>query len=369
MVQPINQSILNQIANPGAQGFANLTNVLQNRRARQDQNKLNQLQSMAQYGPIAAGVVDQALSTPDLAARDQIMEQNRQLFEGIGVRFDDKPGTFDDNSLNTLRKGLQAYIPQKSGGRIIEATDERGAPAFVRDTGDGLQRVQGDFTPRQKTPLVSVNTAEQSAEDKEFGKFLVQGFSKINERATSAQDNLQQLQIAKNIDVNTGAMEPLKAWGAAVSQGMGINPESIGLDKADNAQAFNAIMGNVLATKLAAQKGPQTDKDADRMKETLAQLGNTPEAKEFLLNSAIALEERSIEQRDFYMDWKSNKTTLKGADKAWRSYINRTPIMGKNPNTGRPVFFNEFKQAVMNANENVSDDQILKMWRTKYRGR
>jgi len=113
MVQPVNQSILNQIANPGAQGFANLTNVLQNRRAREDQNKLNQLQSMAQYGPIAAGVVDQALSTPDLAARDQIMEQNRQLFEGIGVRFDDKPGTFDDNSLNTLRKGLQAYIPQQ----------------------------------------------------------------------------------------------------------------------------------------------------------------------------------------------------------------------------------------------------------------
>lgn len=113
MVAPINQGLLNQIANPGAQGFAQLNQSLQNRNARNDRNKLQQLQTMSQFGPIAAGIVDQALSTPDLAQRDQIMEQNRKLFEGIGIQFDDKPLTFDDQSLSTLRKGLSAFVPQQ----------------------------------------------------------------------------------------------------------------------------------------------------------------------------------------------------------------------------------------------------------------
>jgi len=380
MIRPISQQQIQNINNPNAQAFAGLNQTLQhvgqvNRQSRLDklqetafnsQQKAASVEALKNNAPVVhAGLTE----IGKLATKEERFKAAQSLFKdvpGISDLIDD-PEDFTDESLSRNLNFTGQLIAKGKQGRVLEGIGDNGEAGFFTRNGNTLERIQG-ATPREKKPLVNIGGQEKE-EDKAFGKFLVKNFDDINTRATASTDNIQQLKLAKNIDVSTGKLEPLKAWGGAVIQGLGLDPNSFGLNNAANAESFNAIMGNVLATKLAAQKGPQTDRDADRMMKTLAGLGNTPEAKEFMLNSSIAIEERQVEQRDFHAAWKQNTGSFTGADKAWKSYINKTPIFGKNPNSGRPVFFNEFKSAMVEANDNISDDQILKLWRTKYRGR
>jgi len=366
MIRSISQQQIQNINNPNAQAFAGLNQTLQhvgqvNRQSRLD--RMNQQQFKSQYmkenAPFIAEVINQA--TPDEAGLEFVKSKLNPI---VGDDFD-----LDDLTVDRQKvlSSLSTFIGQNKQNKPFAAVNENNENVFVRDTANGLQQVKG-FAPPKKSSLVSIG-GEEKEEDKAFGKFLVKNFGDINARATASEDNIQQLQLAKNIDVTTGKLEPLKAWGGSIIQGLGLDPNSFGLNNATNAESFNAIMGNVLATKLAAQKGPQTDRDADRMMKTLATLGNTPEAKEFMLNSAIAIANRQVEQRDFYADHKNNTGSLKGADKAWKAFIRKTPIFGKNPNSGRPVFFNEFKSVMFDANDNITDEQVLKLWREKYRGR
>lgn len=115
----INPNILNQISNPGAQGLAQLANTIGQARARKQQSKLMQLQAFQQFAPSVAGIVDQALQTQDPIERDQIMYQNKRIFDAMGIQFDDQPGTFDDRSLMALKKGLGPFIQSTSNtGKI-----------------------------------------------------------------------------------------------------------------------------------------------------------------------------------------------------------------------------------------------------------
>jgi hypothetical protein len=69
---------------------------------------------------------------------------------------------------------------------------------------------------------------------------------------------------------------------------------------AANAETFqNAAMGN-LKTQLDAAKGPQTEGDADRGSKLFAQLKNTPQANEFILDLAQAKAERDQMKARFF---------------------------------------------------------------------
>jgi len=370
MVRPVNNFALQNINNPYGNTLAQLSNTFANLGQQRQQRGLRDLQESQlkqqlsqQTAPQALEIFKQARLMP-LEQRQDYIQQNAEVLGRAGIDLTKAvPEDFSDQGLD---RGIQMFgsmIPRQST-KLVEIGD----PTSPTGSRFVSQRDALGQPGRERKPLVSLGGEQEKAENKEYGKYLVQNFGKIDERAVAAQDNLQQLQIAKNIDVRTGAIEPLKAWGSAITEGLGLDPKQFGLDKATNAQSFNAIMGNVLATKLAAQKGPQTDKDAERMKETLASLGNTPEARDFLLNSSIALEERAVEQRDFYSNWRDTKGSFDGAERAWRAYIAKTPLFGKNPNSGRPVFFNEFKQAMIQANPDATEQQILDIWRKKYRG-
>lgn len=125
-------------------------------------------------------------------------------------------------------------------------------------------------------------------------------------------------------------------------------------------------MQNIVLNKMQAQKGPQTENDAKRIEKTVATIANTPQAFEFLLDAAIATEERAIEQKRFYEDWKDNTGSLKGASRAWEDHKKRTPLIGKNPSSNKPVFFNQFRELMRQSNPEITDEDILTIWRSKY---
>lgn len=217
-------------------------------------------------------------------------------------------------------------------------------------------------------PKTIINTSGTvaEAEAKEYGKSLVKQFDAVSDRADAAEDEIAQLETARRISVETGAFEPLKAGIAALSQGLGIDPETFGLTDASPAQAYRGVLNNLVLTKMQAQKGPQTENDAKRIQQTVASLSNTNEANDFLIRSALALNRRRVEQRDFYETYRSEGGSFKGARQAWGRYKAKTPLVGTNPSTRLPVFYSEFRDTMRGANPDMTDARILSIWREKY---
>lgn len=213
---------------------------------------------------------------------------------------------------------------------------------------------------------VTINNASQTEEQKARGKDLVKQYADIRGNADMAQNEIGSLQQLRAIDVNTGRLEELKAGIASYAQALGMDPATLNLPDPTNAQAFVGTAQQLVLRVMQAQKGPQTENDAKRIERTVASLGNTPAAKDFLIDSAIAVRQRDVERADFYDSWYEQKGTYDGARKAWQMRIEKIPLLGNNPKTGRPVFFNQFREAVSQANPGITEDQVLAEWRKKY---
>jgi len=228
-----------------------------------------------------------------------------------------------------------------------------------------------------KTPgaTISIDQRQDSAEKTARGGDLVKEFTGIRESADAAQNALASLQTARAIkDLPGGALEPVKAKVGAFAQALGIQKENLaalGLDNATDAEAFTGIMQNLVLAKMQAQKGPQTENDARRIEQTVASLGNRPEARDFLMRAAVSNEQTAILKRYFYEDFEAKNNTLSGASKAWRDYMGSTPMVATNPNSNLPVFFTEFAEGVHKAEVAAGHapptaEQVLAEWKAKY---
>ena len=67
------------------------------------------------------------------------------------------------------------------------------------------------------------------------------------------------------------------------------------LGSVTNTQTFQALIKEQLLNKMKQQKGPQTKEDQKIMLDTLANLTNTQQARNFLLRSARAIAQRDID--------------------------------------------------------------------------
>lgn len=230
--------------------------------------------------------------------------------------------------------------------------------------------VKTGMKTRVKPPqnAITIDQRAQTAEQNAWGNYLVnEDFKAIDQKAKGAEEEKRQIQIAKNIDVNTGALEPAKANIAKYLQSMGVDPKTVGLQDATTPQAVTAVMNNVVLSRMVAQKGVLSDRDTALIHGSVANLGNTPEAFRFLLDTSEAMAERSIEQRDFYANFRERTGSLNGAAQAWRKHTKDTPLVSKTK-TGVPIFYSEWKKAIEKANPGASEEDIIRLWRTKYGG-
>jgi len=301
-------------------------------------------------------------ATQVLGAKGAGYDQFKIKMEELGVANEGElPDVYDENII----KGLSGYATKQ----LEQFGPMEQIPGAPEGTFGQKSTTTGKYAAIQKPskPLVEIKGAvAEKEEQKAWGKSLVKHFDDIYEQGQAAGNSMEALTIAGAIDVKSGAFEPVKNWAAGAVAGLGFDPEKVGLDKADNAQAFQGIVENLVLTKMQAQKGPQTENDAKRIKMTIASLGHTPAAKRFLIDSAKALESRKIERADFYVDYQNEKGSLKGVRKSWDTHKKKTPLLATNPNTGLPVFYNQFEQAMMGANRGISRSQVLDIWRNKY---
>lgn len=377
-----------------------IANMIANMRHPQPVTAFAQGQQMGQQNRLAQMQIKQAEHQMSQEQRQQDIQTLGGLLQGV----QDEQGYqqalgmaqnmgVGEETLGGLQEAMPQFDPRKNQqllsaygftpkapkfGRPIQAMDESGNPVWVQVSDTGEARPVKGYGPIPKSGM-SVTTPDGTTvqlggsktpggktEQRELAKFRVGNYKEIAERANTAEQENRQLYTAKNFDVSTGKLEPWKASVSAVAESFGMDPATIGLESATNPQAFTAIMENLVLNKMMAQKGPQTEEDARRITKTVASLGNTPEAKDFLLDSAIALNQLDIEKRDFYQDYLADKRTLQGADKAWRKRMDGVPLVAQNPNTGRPVFYTQFKEAVRRANPGMSEERIRQAWSEKY---
>ena len=219
---------------------------------------------------------------------------------------------------------------------------------------------------KPRTPLVQIG-GEEKEEDKQFGKLHVERYGTILEDADVAEQALMQIEMARNVEnIQGGPLAPFKAAAIAVARDLGVPVESLGLENVANAAAYTGIIQNLVLSKMQAQKGPQTENDAKRIERTVATLGTPEEARVFLLDVAEALELRKVDKAEFFTAWKADKGYLKGAQKAWRTYLSKTPLVAKNKKTGIPILFPVFKRHFKHANPGVTDQEINQFWQEKY---
>jgi hypothetical protein len=157
----------------------------------------------------------------------------------------------------------------------------------------------------------------EKAEQIGRGTFLIKNYEDVSNSAKLAAKTLPAIDInlsLLNQGFKTGFTAETQKGAASILSALGL-PEAT--KYATNAQVFKANLNELVLQKQLEQKGVQTAADADRITSTGAQLGNTVQANEFLLNVAKAQQKQSIEKRNFYDKWYQQNKTYDGAENAW----------------------------------------------------
>jgi hypothetical protein len=240
--------------------------------------------------------------------------------------FDKQRAEIEAKKAEALYKGAQTReLSMKMAGTLPEPAGA--PPEIIR-----LQRSLSNLPPNDpnrraieeriealgKPAGTTVNVgAGEKAEDVERGKSLVAEEKETANAAQAARRQLTSIDSAQrvlNTGFRTGFGTETKLLAASLLGALGVKDAN---KFATNAQAFlQATMEGVL-TKQNEQKGVQTDQDAVRIRQTVAQLGNTPESNQFILDVARATAKRTIEQDQFYRKWLADNKTMRGARDAW----------------------------------------------------
>lgn len=235
----------------------------------------------------------------------------------------------------------------------------------------------GNRVPLGNNTTVNVDTKGATKEQEGIGTALGKLYEGVMTRATAAQETINQVRLARSLTATDANGKELPTvlqdqFGSAVVA-LGLNPESPMikgmLGRITDGQSFTGVMKQLVLTKQKEQAGPQTDQDAKNIEATIGSLGNTPEARDFLLRAAEAQSQRDIDKLAFYdayRDKPENNGSVKGAEVAWNKHVNSFPLFGVNPTSKKPVFYQEFQTAVHEANPDASEEDVLGLWRSKY---
>lgn len=247
-------------------------------------------------------------------------------------------------------------------------------PKVVRVGGEDVTYQRGREIGREQTaakaPLVSVSTGGDKKESEKLAELRVKRLDEIQQKAIQAEESIESINQIRAIDLDTGLGVETRGQIAKVWDAMGGNGKELTGVNPSDVQKFKAVATKQVLDIMASQKGPQTDQDAARIEKAVANLGNTKEANQFVMDAAIGIANRKIEQSAFYENFLEENDTVKGADSAWRDFKSKTPMVSdvvKDPVSGNPLFYYQFKTMMMNKQnkqgQQFTQDDINEAWR------
>jgi len=318
-----------------------------------DDRKIKATQrSVDEMGKLA-GYVLQGKTTEEQSRRYQLM------YQGVSPEVQSKlPEAFDPQFMEMSLSKAMAMDKILENPKSIQV----GGEDVVYKGGREVERKARPV--KTSSPLVSVNTGGDKKESEKLAELRVNRLDEIQQKAIAAEEQIESINQIKAIDLDTGLGVETKGQIAKVWDSLGGDGKALtGVDPSD-VQKFKAVATKQVLDIMATQKGPQTDQDAARIEKAVANLGNTKEANDFVMDSAIAIANRKIEQSAFMERYLEDNGSLKGADTKWRDFKVKTPMVSdvvKDPNTGSPVFFYQFRDKMYQ--RNYSDQDIVEAWR------
>lgn len=267
-----------------------------------------------------------------------------------------------------LSPGQQRF---DGNGNLIASVPPKPREPSARDAAFAslsLSEQQDILRKAGQTNITLPSNAQETEEAKKFGGLLVSRYENVLNEADAAQAQLSVIQQARALN-ESALPSQLQLTAGNVMQSIGINPESVpGFEFVSNGQQFNAVMEQAVLSAMQAQKGPQTDADQRRIKSTVANLSNTAEAREFLLDSAEAMNTMKTMKAEFWRNYRAEKGTLAGAEKAWSDTFGRAGLVRRWEEDGVSgiFFFPEWYAAARGHPDNagLSDAQILELWKS-----
>ena len=160
---------------------------------------------------------------------------------------------------------------------------------------------------------------QEKAEKGARGRMLVDQYQTIATSAQVAAKALPALETQERVldaGFRTGFGAEAQTTAARVLSALGVENAK---EYAKNSEGFSAAASQAVLQRQLEQKGVQTEADAQRISQTGAQLGNTPEGNKFIISVARAQFNRDIAQRNFYDSWWKKNGTYDGAEDAWFS--------------------------------------------------
>jgi len=152
----------------------------------------------------------------------------------------------------------------------------------------------------------------------------------------SAKNAINNVRLLKSIDLTTGFGTDAQKNAANVLASFGIKDAA---KFATNAQVFESKIYESLVDTLAGQKGAQTKSDFDNIQKTYAQLKNTPQANQFLLDVAEAKALQDQRKAGYYQkaasipELRSNLSAISNEWGKVSGSMFNLPIQGKDGST------------------------------------
>ena len=233
-----------------------------------------------------------------------------------------------------------------------------------------------DRKARSSGTNVNISMGPGSPEYDARSEGLYEDFYKpVLEAGRAAEAEISNLNMAEQMALRNqeGELPPqYQAALANIAIASGVPPEMVGeyVGRMTDAQQFTALMNNLVLKKLQAQKGPQTERDAKRIEQTVASLGNTPQARMFLIKTSKAFAQRDIDKAKFYDSYWRQNGTYDGAEEAWREGWGGAPITMQRAN-GQVVLYEDWARLVRQktveaGHPEPSEAELKAEWMRKY---
>jgi hypothetical protein len=168
---------------------------------------------------------------------------------------------------------------------------------------------------------IPTDTAARTAAGAEFTKqWVTKTYPEVQNAGMTAKSTINQMDAISRLTLTTGWTTPAIAKLGSVLAGFGIAPDSLkGI--ATQAQVFDKFANDGVLTAQIAQAGPQTESDAQRMRATLPQLGNTPAANALISSYIKAGAQMQVEKAKFFTNayrmYQQGQGSVEQIQQAW----------------------------------------------------
>ena len=320
-------------------------------------------------GVFAAKTIEPFIKAGDVRGAINALEQQKRFFGQADIVNRIQQGLSSENGLQFGQELVPNFIRRGEAIGLVKApsltTTQKDLIAAGIDPAS--EEGRGIIKRKLTKPQAEVNLNQEalSVEKEESAKLRARKFDEIRQAGFDASDKLDALARLEQIDIESGALEPAKVGAARLFNALGVDGDKLLGVNVANAQAFNSVSETLLNEVLNKAKGPQTDRDAERVRNTLPRLAGEQESKDFIVQSLKATALRQVEMAEFFEDWaEENDGSTAGANKAWNRYKRSTPMVSNfDTAQGRPIFFHQFRDKVIERNPGVSEQEIFDEWR------